>query len=84
MSDSHSLTNKSPMNESPASEAADKPLNFFQMVHSVAASFFGVQSQENRERDFKRGNAKHFIAVAILMTVIWYGAIALLVHIVLG
>jgi hypothetical protein len=78
MSDSHS-----PAKGSPANDAADKPLNFFQMVHSVAASFFGVQSSENRERDFKRGNAKHFIAVAILMTVIWYGAIALLVHFVL-
>jgi hypothetical protein len=53
------------------------------MVHSVGASFFGVQSAENRERDFKRGNAKHFIAVAILMTIIWYGAIATLVHFVL-
>jgi hypothetical protein len=77
------LTNERPVNESPANEAAEKPLNFFQMVHSVAASFFGVQSAEKRERDFKRGNAKHFIAVAILMTVIWYGAIATLVHFVL-
>lgn len=68
--------------KSPADES-DKPLNFFQMVHSVAASFFGVQSTENRDRDFKRGNAKHFIAVAVLMTAIWYGAIALLVHLVL-
>lgn len=84
MSDSRSLANESPMNENPAHQPADKPLNFFQMVHSVAASFFGVQSSENRERDFKRGNARHFIAVAILMTGIWYGAIALLVHFVLA
>lgn len=83
MSDSHSLVNERPANGSPADEAPEKPLNFFQMVHSVGASFFGVQSAEKRERDFKRGNAKHFIAVAILMTVIWYGAIATLVHFVL-
>lgn len=83
MSDSPFPTNESPINERPAEEPADKPLNFFQMVHSVGASFFGVQSSENRERDFKRGNAKHFIAVAILMTIIWYGAIATLVHFVL-
>lgn len=62
----------------------EESLSFFQMVHSVAASFFGVQSSQNRERDFKRGKAKHFIMVAILMTVIWYGAIALIVHFVLG
>lgn len=83
MSDSPFPANKNPANENAADESADKPLNFFQMVHSVGASFFGVQSSENRERDFKRGNAKHFIAVAILMTVIWYSAIALLVHFVL-
>lgn len=59
-------------------------LTFFQMVHSVGASFFGVQSDENRERDFKRGKASQFIAVAILMTIVWYGSIALLVHVVLG
>jgi hypothetical protein len=75
--------NETPMNESPANEADEKPLSFFQMVHSVGASFFGVQSSENRERDFRRGKAKHFIAVAILMTGIWYGAIALIVHFVL-
>jgi hypothetical protein len=83
MSDSPFPANESPANESRTDESADKPLNFFQMVHSVGASFFGVQSSENRERDFKRGNARHFIAVAILMTVIWYGAIATLVHFVL-
>lgn len=70
----------------PNDNSSGKPesLSFFQMVHSVGASFFGVQSAENRERDFKRGNAKQFIMVAILMTGIWYGAIALLVHFVLG
>jgi hypothetical protein len=69
--------------KSPSDQSPEKPLNFFQMVHSVAASFFGVQSSENRERDFKRGNAKQFIMVAIFMTILWYGAIALLVHFVL-
>jgi DUF2970 family protein len=60
-----------------------RSLTFFQMVHSVAASFFGVQSAEKRERDFTHGKAKHFIAVGILMTLVWYGSIALLVHFVL-
>lgn len=68
------------------SNPSTKPqsLTFFQMVHSVGASFFGVQSAEKRERDFTHGKAKHFIAVAILMTAVWYGSIALLVHFVLG
>lgn len=61
----------------------DKPLSFFQMVSSILASFFGVQSSENRKRDFKRGKAKHFIAVGILITMLWYGVIYLIVNLVL-
>ena len=61
----------------------DKPLTFFQMAGSVLASFFGVQSSKNRERDFKRGKASQFIMIGILMTVVWYGCIYLLVNIIL-
>ena len=63
--------------------ASEKPLGFFQMVGSVLASFFGVQSAKNKERDFKRGKASQFIAVGILMTAIWYGAIYWLVNVIL-
>ncbi len=62
----------------------EKPLSFFQMVSSILASFFGVQSSKNRERDFKRGKASQFIAVGILVTMVWYGCIYLLVNVVLG
>ncbi|ARN73972.1 DUF2970 domain-containing protein [Oceanicoccus sagamiensis] len=62
----------------------EKPLSFFQMVGSVLASFFGVQSKKNKERDFKRGKASQFIAVGILMTAVWYGAIYFLVNVVLA
>ena len=43
----------------------EENLTFFQMAHSVLASFFGVQSSKNRERDFKNGKAKHFIMMGI-------------------
>jgi hypothetical protein len=72
------------MSESNNPQSKPQSLSFFQMVHSVAASFFGVQSAEKRERDFTHGKAKHFILVGILMTAIWYGSIALLVHFVLN
>lgn len=36
---------------------------------SVAASFFGVQSSKNRQRDFTHGRASHFIAVGLVATV---------------
>lgn len=43
----------------------------FDVVKSVLAAAFGVQSEENRERDFKHGKASHFIAVGIAFTVIF-------------
>ena len=43
----------------------------FDVVKSVLAAMFGVQSEENRERDFKHGKASHFIAVGIAFTVIF-------------
>ncbi len=70
--------------ENTTSTGNEKPLSFFQMVSSILASFFGVQSSKNRERDFKRGKASQFIAVGILVTVVWYGCIYLLVNVVLG
>lgn len=58
-------------------------LTFLQMVGSILASFFGVQSQKNRDRDFAHGKARTFIMVGILMTIVWYGSISLVVHFVL-
>jgi hypothetical protein len=40
-------------------------------VKSVNAAFFGVQSRKNRERDFTKGKASHFIAIGLLMTVVF-------------
>ncbi len=65
-------------------EEKDKSLSFFQMVGSILASFFGVQSSKNRERDFTRGRAKHFILVGIFMTVVWYGVIYAIMKLVLS
>jgi len=59
-----------------------KAPTFLQMVGSVMASFYGVQNSKNRKRDFQHGKASHFIAVGILMTAVWYGTIALIVHFV--
>ena len=70
--------------ENQSTGESEKPLGFFQMVGSVLASFFGVQSSKNKQRDFKRGKASQFIAVGILMTAVWYGAIYWLVNIVLA
>jgi hypothetical protein len=62
---------------------SQESLTFLQMAASILASFFGVQSSKNRTRDFSRGKAGPFIAVGILMTIVWYATIALVVHFVL-
>ena len=65
----------------PAEEA--RALTFFQVVGSILASFFGVQSDRRRERDFKHGKARTFILVGVLMTIVWYSVIFLVVRVVL-
>ena len=39
------------------------------VIKSVLAAMIGVQSDENRERDFTKGRASHFIFIGIVMTI---------------
>lgn len=43
-------------------------LSLMQVVGSVLAAFFGVQSRQNKVRDFTQGNPRHFIVAGILLT----------------
>lgn len=45
--------------------------SLWQVLQSVNAAFFGVQSSKNRERDFKQGKASHYIVVGLIMTVVF-------------
>ena len=58
--------------------------NFLAVFKSVIASFFGVQSTKNRERDFTLGKPVHYIAVGLLMTVLFiltvWGVVSLVLH----
>ena len=45
-----------------------KAPTLWQTFASVSASFFGVQSSKNRERDFKHGKAAHFIVTGLVAT----------------
>lgn len=58
-------------------------LSFLQMLVSILASFFGVQSDKNRKRDFEQGRPIHFIVAGVFMTVVWYMSIYLVVKVVL-
>jgi uncharacterized BrkB/YihY/UPF0761 family membrane protein len=62
----------------------DEKLSFFQVLGSVMSSFLGVQKNATRERDFKRGRARDFIVVGILLTIgfilaVW-GVVQLVMH----
>lgn len=64
-------------------QKAPKAPTLGQVVASVLASFFGVQSSRNRERDFKHGKAAHFIVIGLVATVAFIGLVILLVRLAL-
>ena len=69
--------------EQPAPSRERNSLNPFQVVASVFAAGLGVQSSKNRERDFKQGRAGVFIAAGVIFTLLFIGAVFLVVQLVL-
>ena len=61
----------------------DKPLTFREMLQSVLAAAFGVQSGKNRARDFSRGKPSHFILLGVLFTSVFVLVLFVLVRLVL-
>jgi hypothetical protein len=66
------------------SRDTDKPMNLLQVAQSVLAALFGVQSNRNRERDFKGGSARVFIIAGLVGTVIFIAVVAAVVRLVLS
>lgn len=62
----------------------NKKLSILQIIGSVFSSFFGVQKDATRERDFRHGRARDFILVGILMTVLFVLAVWGVVQLVVG
>ena len=46
----------------------DTDLTLLQVMGSVLAAGFGVQSKENKVRDFTRGNPLHFAIAGLVFT----------------
>ena len=46
----------------------NKPPTFWQVLHSVMAAAFGVQSAKNRTRDFTHGKPAQFLLLGLLFT----------------
>lgn len=59
-------------------------LSLRQVVSSVLAAGFGVQSAENRQRDFEQGRALQFVIVGVVFTALFVGSLLLLVNVVAG
>jgi hypothetical protein len=62
----------------------DSNIPFWRVVLSVIQASFGVQSQANRERDFKQGTWLPFVVAALLFTGIFVVSLVLFVNYVLG
>ncbi|MDP9139456.1 MAG: DUF2970 domain-containing protein [Pseudomonadota bacterium] len=64
-------------------ESAATGPTLWQTVTSVAASFFGVQSSKNRQRDFSRGKPAHFIVIGLVMTALFILTVVMAVKLAL-
>jgi len=54
-----------------------------QVVLSILAAAFGVQSHKNRERDFSGGNLFSYIIASLIFFAIFVGGLILLVNFLL-
>jgi len=64
-------------------EQQEPPLRFTELLQSVLAAAFGVQSGKNRSRDFSRGKPSQFIAIGILFTAVFVLLLFVIVKVVL-
>jgi hypothetical protein len=63
---------------------SDGKPTFVDVVKSVLASFFGVQSDKNRERDFQQGSPAQFIVVGLVLTILFIVGMIVIVKIILA
>lgn len=61
-----------------------KSPSFGQLVLSTLAAAIGVQSSKNRERDFKAGSIKTYIAAGVIFTGLFVLILVLVVKAVLS
>ncbi len=61
----------------------NKP-NILDVFKSVLASFFGVQSDANRKRDFQQGSPAQFIIVGLILTIVFIVGMILIVKLILA
>ncbi len=57
--------------------------SLWQVVKSVLASFLGVQSSRNRERDFAQGKPSHYIIIGLIFVALFILVLIGVVQVVL-
>ena len=62
----------------------DIRVSFGQLLLSTVSAFIGVQSNANRERDFKYGKLSHFIAIGLLFGLVFVCTIIGVVRLVIS
>ena len=61
----------------------EKKPSFWQIVFSTLAAFLGVQSNKNRERDFKYGNIYVYIVSGLIFTIMFIFTVVSVVNLVI-
>lgn len=61
-----------------------EPLTLIQVIGSVFAAALGVQSRQNKVRDFTRGRALHFFIAGALATLIFLAGLITVVNLVVA
>jgi hypothetical protein len=72
------------LNQAPDdSTEEERNLSFWQLLKSTLSAFIGVQSNANRERDFKHGKVSHFIWMGLLFGLVFVLTLVGVVQVVL-
>ena len=77
-----------PEDQRPERDDEDKPdegkTSLLEVIQGVLAGLFGVQSARNRERDFRRGDARDYIAVYVILVIALVVGMVVAVNLVLA
>ena len=73
---------KSKTTNTSADDQDQKP-GFIDVIKSTLAAALGVQSNKNRERDFKHGSIKTFAIAGVIFTVVFIAVVITVVKLVL-
>ncbi len=77
------MRDESEPRQQPENTPEDSKPGFWAIVASTLAAAFGVQSNKNRERDFKHGNFWVFVAAGLIFTLLFIATVMTIVRLVL-